>query len=309
MPVASQKTEAIRFAAHDQARRHVGGGGGGAGWAIAPPPPLWFRFCFCFLLVSSEVSHARWWCIPLPHYVNFAKTFFFQVGFFFFFTMHHVSCLAVSCQVCATGWSHLDGTCYKLFSLPPKKLVRGQDLLRGAAGRHPRHAQDIGHQCKSQVIVCVCVCVCHRRRRRGGGGQGALCPPQKKKVLKTKNSGKSSGNFGQKPWEIRAKAMGNSGKINGKFGKKQWKFGQKAIIFARNICRRFPSFLIAFAQIFHWFCPKFSLVLPEFPIAFPEIRAKAIGNSGKSNGQIWAKAMRKLGKRWIYFGQKYGSLG
>ena len=58
----------------------------------------------------------------------------------------------------------------------------------------------------------------------------------------------------------------------------------KAIIFARNICRRFPSFLIAFAQIF-------PLLLPEFPIGFarishsffPKIRATAIGNSGKSN--------------------------
>ena len=37
------------------------------------------------------------------------------------------------------------------------------------------------------------------------------------------------------------------------------------------ICRRFPSFLIAFAKIS-------PLLLPELSIAFPEIRAKAIGN-------------------------------
>ena len=99
------------------------------------------------------------------------------------------------------------------------------------------------------------------------------------------NSGKSKGKFGKKQQEIQKKAMGNRA---------------KAIIFARNICRRFPSFLIAFAQCSHWFCPN-------FPLLFPEIRAKAIGNSGKSNGQIWAKAMRKLGKR--YFGQKLWKFG
>ena len=43
-----------------------------------------------------------------------------------------------------------------------------------------------------------------------GGGAGGHCAP--KKILKTKNSGKSSGKFGQKRWDIRAKAMGNSGK-------------------------------------------------------------------------------------------------
>ena len=75
---------------------------------------------------------------------------------------------------------------------------------------------------------------------------------------------------------IWGKAIENLGKSNGKFGKKQWEIQAKAIIFARNICRRFPSFLIAFARI--------------FPLLLPE--------------KIWAKAMRKLGKRWdIYFGQ------
>ena len=86
----------------------------------------------------------------------------------------------------------------------------------------------------------------HMRRRRGGGGA-------------KKKSGKSSGKFGQ--WEIREKTIENSGKSNGKFGEKQWESRAKAIIFARNKCRRFPSFLIAFAKIF-------PLLLPEFPIAF-----------------------------------------
>ena len=49
-------------------------------------------------------------------------------------------------------------------------------------------------------------------------------PPQ---FLKTKNSGKSSGKFGQKQWEIREKAIENSGKNNGKFGKKQWEIRAK----------------------------------------------------------------------------------
>ena len=69
-------------------------------------------------------------------------------------------------------------------------------------------------------------------------------------------------------------------------------------IFARNISHRFPSFLIAFAQI----CP---LLLPEFPIGFAR-------NSGKTNGKIRAKAMgkfrqkamRKLGKRRHIFRAK-----
>ena len=64
-----------------------------------------------------------------------------------------------------------------------------------------------------------------RRMRRGGGGT-VPPPPQKKKKkkkknqkikknqknLKTKNLGKSSGKFGQKRWDIQAKATENSGK-------------------------------------------------------------------------------------------------
>ena len=73
------------------------------------------------------------------------------------------------------------------------------------------------------------------------------------------------------------------------------------------------------AQNFHNFCPKYILPLFEFLIAFAqnfplllpkfrekqwEIRAKAMKNSGKSNGKIWAKAMRKLGKRGHIFRAK-----
>ena len=79
-----------------------------------------------------------------------------------------------------------------------------------------------------------------------------------------------------------------------------------------NISHRFPSFLIAFAQI----CP---LLLPYFPNCFCpnfgksngkfgqnqwEIRAKPMGNSGKTNVNILAKAMRKLGKRRHYISCK-----
>ena len=112
-----------------------------------------------------------------------------------------------------------------------------------------------------------------------------------------RNSGKSNGKFGQKQWKIREKAIENSGKSNGKLGKKQWEIRAKTIIFARNICRRFPSFLIAFAQIF-------PLLLPEFPIAFSR-------NSGKSNGKIGAKAIyEKTRKAAGYIsGKNYGSFG
>ena len=134
----------------------------------------------------------------------------------------------------------------------------------------------------------------HRRRRRGGGG--GTVPPQKKfwkRKIRAKavgNSGKSDGTFGQKQsWEIwRKKVIENSGKSNGNFRKKQWEIRAKGIIFARNICLRFPSFLIAFAQIFPLFLPEFQMLLPEFPNAFSR-------NSGKSNGEICSKAMRKLG--------------
>ena len=75
------------------------------------------------------------------------------------------------------------------------------------------------------------------------------------------------------------------------------KLPKTSIIFARNICRRFPSFLIAFARISHCFCPNFGEKQWQ-------IRAKAMGNSGKSNGKIRAKAMRKLGKRRHIFRAK-----
>ena len=54
--------------------------------------------------------------------------------------------------------------------------------------------------------------------------------------------------------------MGISGNSIRKFGQKQWKIRAKAIMFARNICRRFPSFRIALAQIAripHCFFVKF----------------------------------------------------
>ena len=134
----------------------------------------------------------------------------------------------------------------------------------------------------------------HRRRRRGAGG--GTVPP---KISENEK-------FGQKQREIRAKAMGHSGKSNGNFRKKQWEIREKGIIFARNICYRFPSFLIAFAQIFPLLLPEFPLLLPEFPIAFSR-------NSGKSNWKFWQKQWRNLCKSnektrklsgGIYFGQK-----
>ena len=57
---------------------------------------------------------------------------------------------------------------------------------------------------------------------------------------------------------------------------------QTSIFFARNISHRFPSFLIAFAQIF-------PLLLPEFPITFARI-------SGKSNGKFGQNQWENLGK-------------
>ena len=60
-------------------------------------------------------------------------------------------------------------------------------------------------------------------------------------------------------------------------------------IFARNISTAF--------QVFHCFCPKSQMLLSEFREKLWEIRAKPMENSGKSNGKIWAKATKKLGKR------------
>ena len=68
--------------------------------------------------------------------------------------------------------------------------------------------------------------------------------------------------------------MGNSGKSN---------------IFARNICRRFPSFLIAFARIFHCFFPKFG--------------QKQWKNLGKSNAKTRKAAGYISGKNYGSFGQ------
>ena len=115
-------------------------------------------------------------------------------------------------------------------------------------------------------------------------------------------SGKSNGKFGQKQWELRAKAMGNSGKSNefpiafarisgkkqweiwaklsnGKFGQKQWenlgKSNEKtrraaAYISGKNYCffpnfpLHFPEFPTAFARDSDCFCPNFPLPLSEF---------------------------------------------
>ena len=95
----------------------------------------------------------------------------------------------------------------------------------------------------------------------------------------------------------RKKVRENSGKSNGNFRKKQWEIRAKGIIFARNICRRFPSFPIAFAQIFPLLLPEFPLLLPEFPHCFfPKFRAKAIAFAfrAKKKLEILAKAMEKL---------------
>ena len=78
----------------------------------------------------------------------------------------------------------------------------------------------------------------------------------------------------------------------------------------RNFCSKYipPLNFRVFSLLLHkfldCFCQNFQLLLPEF-------RRKAMGNSGKnngnsdkSNGKIWAKAMRKLGKRRHIFWAK-----
>ena len=78
--------------------------------------------------------------------------------------------------------------------------------------------------------------------------------------------------FREKPWQIRAKAMGNSGKSNGKiWAKAMRKLGKRRHIFRAKIIAFSPNFPIAFARIFycfsrisHCFCPNFPLLLPEF---------------------------------------------
>ena len=94
--------------------------------------------------------------------------------------------------------------------------------------------------------------------------------------MKTKNSGKSSGKFGQKQWEIREKAIKESGKSNGKFGQKQYFFPE--------------IYAVAFRV--------FSLLLPEFAIAFSRNSGqKQWKNLGKSNAENSESG-------GIYFGQK-----
>ena len=139
----------------------------------------------------------------------------------------------------------------------------------------------------------------------GGGGGRGHCAPQKK--LENEK-------FGQKQWEIRAKAIGNSGKSNEKYrGKKNnRKFGQKQCenqakaimpkIYAaafRVFSLPCPNFSIAFARISYSICPNFLLLLPKSSIAFARIFRIAFGmpEFAIAFARIWAKAMRKHEKR------------
>ena len=77
------------------------------------------------------------------------------------------------------------------------------------------------------------------------------------------------------------------------------KLPKTSIIFARNIIsRRFPSFSLLLPNLFHCFCPNFGKKQWD-------IRAKAMGNSGKSNGKIWAKANEKTRKATYILGKNY----
>ena len=78
------------------------------------------------------------------------------------------------------------------------------------------------------------------------------------------NFGEKQCKFGQKQWEIWAKAMR-------KLGKRRHKFRAKIIAFARishclfpNFPLLLPEFSVAFFRISHCFCPNFPLLLPEF---------------------------------------------
>ena len=74
--------------------------------------------------------------------------------------------------------------------------------------------------------------------------------------MKTKNSGKSSGNFGQKQWEIRAKVIGNSEKSNRKFGQKQREIREKAmenLDKSNNFC---PQCMPPLSEFSHCFFPN-----------------------------------------------------
>ena len=169
-----------------------------------------------------------------------------------------------------SGHIQISIICWKslIFGLFWNTLYGGRSR-EGACSRRPLN---FDRQEAYRLYFCL-----HRRRRWGGGAPFFFWKPK-----------------------IRAKAMGNSGKSNGNFRQKQWEIRSKAIIFARNICRRFPSFLIAFPQIFPLLFPEFPIafarISPKFPLLFPEIRAKAIGNSGKSN--------EKTRKRWDIFRAK-----
>ena len=66
---------------------------------------------------------------------------------------------------------------------------------------------------------------------------------------------------------------------------------------AQNFHNFFPKYILPLLEFSHCFCPKLS-------IAFARISGKAMVNSGKSNGKIRAKAMRKLGKRRHIFRAK-----
>ena len=64
------------------------------------------------------------------------------------------------------------------------------------------------------------------------------------------------------------------------------KLPKTSIIFARNISRRFPSFRIAFAQI--------------FPLLLSEFREKAMANSGKSNEKTRKATAYISGKKYCF---------
>ena len=71
-------------------------------------------------------------------------------------------------------------------------------------------------------------------------------------------------NFGEKQWEIRAKAMGKLGKSNEKTRKAAAYISGKNYCFCPNFPLLFPEFPIAFP-------PNFPLLFPEFPIALARI--------------------------------------
>ena len=134
-----------------------------------------------------------------------------------------------------------------------------------------------------------------------GGGGGGDVPPQKKKIWKRKHSvQKRSGKF--------------ACKSNGKFGKTE------QVIFARNICRRYSGVFMhkLLGQISSRGIGAFARRIPlVLSLNFPPKKKKKkkklkTKNSGPSNWEVrakamdkfWAKAMRKLEKRWDIFRAK-----